>query len=62
MITGDDETATPVPGAPYTFSALKRAQALGDLQALQAHGRQAARIHVRAGEDRGEVLRGVLVP
>jgi transaldolase/glucose-6-phosphate isomerase len=28
----------PVPGQPYTFGVLKHAQALGDLQALVAHG------------------------
>jgi glucose-6-phosphate isomerase/transaldolase/glucose-6-phosphate isomerase len=33
-----------VPGKPYTFGTLAQAQALGDLQSLQAHGRLAVRI------------------
>ncbi|HUF24756.1 MAG TPA: hypothetical protein VMN81_11545 [Vicinamibacterales bacterium] len=46
VITGDDATETDIPGAGYSFSTLKRAQALGDLQALTAHGRRVARLHV----------------
>ena len=37
-----------IPGEVYTFSVLKQAQALGDLQALQAHGRRAIRIDLGA--------------
>jgi glucose-6-phosphate isomerase/transaldolase/glucose-6-phosphate isomerase len=33
-----------IPGKPYTFGTLAQAQALGDLQSLQAHGRLAVRI------------------
>ncbi len=33
-----------IPDAPYTFGTLKAAQALGDFQSLQAHGRRAIRI------------------
>ncbi len=33
-----------IPDAPYTFGTLKAAQALGDLQSLQAHGRRVIRI------------------
>ena len=33
-----------IPGEPYTFGVLKRAQALGDLQSLRAHGRRAIRM------------------
>jgi hypothetical protein len=46
LITGDDDTQTPIPDAGYSFSVLKHAQALGDMQALEAHGRRAVRIHV----------------
>jgi glucose-6-phosphate isomerase len=46
MLTADDRTATQIPDAPYTFSILKRAQALGDQQALAAHGRRVARVHL----------------
>ena len=47
VITADDQTSTEIPGAGYTFAVLKRAQALGDTQTLEAHGRRAVRIHVK---------------
>jgi hypothetical protein len=47
VITGDDETSTPIPEAGYSFSILKRAQALGDTQTLEAHDRRTVRIHVK---------------
>jgi hypothetical protein len=47
VITSDDETSTPIPDAPYSFSVLKRAQALGDAETLDAHGRRTVRIHVK---------------
>lgn len=46
VITADDDTATPIPDAGYSFSVLKRAQALGDVETLEAHGRRTVRIHV----------------
>ena len=46
VITGEDATETEVPGAGYSFAVLKRAQALGDLQALAAHGRRVIRLHI----------------
>jgi glucose-6-phosphate isomerase len=46
VITADDRTDTAIPGAGYTFAVLKRAQALGDTQTLEAHGRRTVRIHV----------------
>ena len=45
VLTADDETQTTIPGAGYSFSVLKRAQALGDVQALEAHGRRVVRLH-----------------
>jgi glucose-6-phosphate isomerase len=50
LITGEDQTQTEIPGTGYSFSVLKRAQALGDYETLAAHGRRAVRIHV-AGEN-----------
>ena len=47
VITGDDDTQTEIPEAGYSFSVLKRAQALGDTQTLEAHGRRTVRIHVK---------------
>jgi transaldolase/glucose-6-phosphate isomerase len=40
-----DATDTEVPGAGYTFSTLKRAQALGDFDALVAGGRTVVHCH-----------------
>jgi transaldolase / glucose-6-phosphate isomerase len=48
QITCDDAEDLPVPGEPYTFSVLKQAQALGDLQSLQAKNRRVLRIHLSA--------------
>jgi transaldolase/glucose-6-phosphate isomerase len=39
-----------IPGAPYTFTTLKRAQAIGDLQTLRASDLPAERVSL-AGED-----------
>jgi glucose-6-phosphate isomerase len=51
VITGEDETETPVPDAPFTFTQLKRAQAVGDYQTLDAHDRRTVRIHFDRGVD-----------
>jgi hypothetical protein len=53
VITADDRLETRVPGMPYSFAVLKRAQALGDFKALQAHARRALRLHVNpvAGDE-----------
>jgi transaldolase/glucose-6-phosphate isomerase len=57
VITGEDLTSTPIPGAPYTFSQLKRAQAVGDFQTLEAHKRRAVRVHLDRGVDAVSILR-----
>ena len=44
QITAPDKVDFQVPGEPYTFSVLKDAQALGDFQSLQSHGRRAIRV------------------
>jgi glucose-6-phosphate isomerase len=56
VITSDDETGTAIPDAGYTFSTLKRAQALGDVEALKAHGRRVARIHFPSADETPEAL------
>ncbi|MCC6381358.1 MAG: bifunctional transaldolase/phosoglucose isomerase [Dehalococcoidia bacterium] len=43
QIVQDDVLDLPIPGREYTFGQLKRAQALGDLASLKAHGRRVAR-------------------
>jgi glucose-6-phosphate isomerase len=50
LITAEDRTITSVPGAAYSFSVLKRAQAIGDYQALAARGRRVARVHIRRAD------------
>ena len=47
QITADDGEDAQIPGAGYGFSALKAAQALGDLQALHELGRRVIRIHLK---------------
>jgi hypothetical protein len=54
QLTAPDKVDFEVPGAPYTFSILKRAQAQGDLAALLSHGRRALRVDL--GDD---VLQGL---
>ena len=57
VITGEDATSTPIPDAPYTFAQLKRAQAVGDFQTLEAHDRRTVRIHFDRGVDPVSELR-----
>ena len=59
VITGEDETETPIPDAPFTFTQLKRAQAVGDFQTLEAHGRRTVRIHFDRGVDPVTALRAL---
>ncbi len=56
VVTGDDETSTPIPEAGYSFSVLKRAQALGDTQTLEAHDRRTIRIHIKDVAHAGAIL------
>ena len=61
QLTAGDEEDVPVPGKPYSFGLLKRAQALGDLQALRRHDRRVMRIHLGPDAERGlAALRRVL--
>jgi transaldolase / glucose-6-phosphate isomerase len=53
QITADDGTDVPIPGKPFTFSILKRAQAAGDLQSLRNHGRRVVRVHIAGDLDAG---------
>ena len=53
QLTAEDVEDAPIPGAPYTFGTFKRAQAMGDLQALQKHGRRVGRIHVGSNTEQG---------
>jgi glucose-6-phosphate isomerase len=44
QLVGHDPVDVDIPGQPYSFSVLKRAQARGDLGALRAHGCRALRV------------------
>jgi len=46
QITQDESDDLPIPGQPYSFGVLKRAQALGDLQALRQVGRRVLRVNI----------------
>ena len=53
QLTADDVEDVALPGAPYTFGVFKRAQALGDLEALRKHKRRVGRIHLGPDIARG---------
>jgi transaldolase / glucose-6-phosphate isomerase len=46
QVVGDDEEDLPIPGKPFGFSTLKRAQAAGDLAALKDAGLRAGRVRL----------------
>lgn len=49
QIVADDKEDLTIPGEPYSFGILKRAQGLGDLQALQSRGRRVVRLDLGGG-------------
>ena len=53
QILGDYAEDIPIPGKPFTFGQLKRAQAIGDREALIKHGRPV--ITVDIGDDELEL-------
>jgi glucose-6-phosphate isomerase len=53
QLTADDPEELSIPEAPYGFSTLKRAQALGDFRALQSTGRRVMRLHLGADPTAG---------
>ncbi len=48
QLVGHDSVDVEIPGQPFSFSVLKRAQARGDLGALRAHGCRALRVSLGA--------------
>ncbi len=46
QITVEEPEDMPIPDRSYTFGTFKRAQALGDLEALRKHGRRVIRVHL----------------
>ena len=49
----DDGVDLPIPGRPYTFGAVKLAQAAGDIEVLAARGRRVVRLHLEGGAAAG---------
>ncbi|MBN2257454.1 MAG: bifunctional transaldolase/phosoglucose isomerase [Anaerolineaceae bacterium] len=47
QITSKVDRDIPIPGQPFSFAILERAQALGDLDALQSRRRHVIRIHLK---------------
>ena len=58
QIVASSADELPIPGRPYSFGLLAEAQALGDLRALAALGRRAAR--VRLGDDDAAALQALV--
>jgi transaldolase / glucose-6-phosphate isomerase len=54
----DSPPDVPIPGAAYSFTTLKNAQAIGDLETLRELGRPAERLRL-AGEDPTAAIRGI---
>lgn len=54
LITADHRHDAAIPGEPYSFAVLNDAQAAGDMEALQAHGRRVLRLHIT-----GDILAGI---
>jgi hypothetical protein len=54
----DSPPDVPIPGAPYTFTTLKNAQAIGDLTTLRELGLPAERLRL-PGEDPAAAIRGI---
>jgi glucose-6-phosphate isomerase len=53
LVTHAPAADLPIPGAAFGFGGLEAAQARGDLEALEARGKPALRIHLTAGVDSG---------
>jgi transaldolase/glucose-6-phosphate isomerase len=53
LLTADEAEDVSIPEEPYTFGIFKRAQALGDLEALRRHGRRVVRVHLGADPVQG---------
>lgn len=47
LVTADDAPDIAIPDTPYSFGTLFKAQALGDLKALQDHKRRVLRVHLK---------------
>jgi hypothetical protein len=50
LVTTGGAEDVPIPGQPFTFATLERAQALGDFQSLDAAGRRAVHLHLPSAD------------
>jgi hypothetical protein len=63
IFTADPDGSVPIPERPYSFGMLEHAQALGDYEALQKHGRRVVRMHINGQAKAGlEQIREMLLP
>ena len=53
QLVDQDQTDLPIPGEPFNFGVFKRAQALGDLQALRQHDRRVLSVDLGANAEQG---------
>ena len=65
LVTSDSAEDAGIPGQPYAFGMLMRAQALGDFEALRKHRRRVLRVHLSGETPAGlaaleEVLKAVI--
>lgn len=61
QITADEAQEGRIPGGDYSFAVLIRAQALGDLAALQGRGRRVVRLHLAEPEGGLAELRDLIM-
>ncbi|HYP21662.1 MAG TPA: bifunctional transaldolase/phosoglucose isomerase [Chloroflexia bacterium] len=67
QVTAEPQRDVSIPGSPYSFGTLIRAQAMGDMQSLEKHGRRVIRLHVKGDHAAGveairEVVREAIEP
>ena len=58
VVVHDGPEDVPIPGKPYSFRALKNAQAAGDLETLRSRGRRAGWLRLE-GDDLAGAVRGL---
>lgn len=56
QFTTNDTCDVSIPGKPFSFSTLKKAQALGDLDSLLAHGRKVIHIEIPTSNEVAKVM------
>ncbi|HEX8229323.1 MAG TPA: bifunctional transaldolase/phosoglucose isomerase [Chloroflexia bacterium] len=67
QITAEPQRDLNIPGQQYSFSTLIRAQAMGDMQSLEKHGRRVLRLHIKGDHAAGveairEAVREAIAP